>query len=318
MDNKRIQYHATGLNLFLILLKNAFLTVFTFFIYHFWAKTNVQKFVAENVEWAGERFSFHGTGKERFIGFLKALVLVIGAAIILGIINTIVGMIVSQSIVQIVSTILTAALFLTIAPFILVGRTKYLTSRTGYRNLRFGFNGKGLELGKIYLRGGLLSIITLGIYFPWFYIEQETYIKNNIRYGNANFGFQADGKEFFFLCLKGIFLSIVTLGIYGAWFSAEIQNYIWGKTTFQGKKFSSDITGGQIFLNLFISYLLVIFTLGIAFPWAVVRMTKLYLESVSLETEIDFSTITAQPDATASATVEGVEALAEALEGFIG
>jgi len=316
MDNKRFTYHATGGALFLILLKNGFLTVITFGIYSFWAKTNTQKYIAENVEWAGERFSFHGTGKERFIGFIKAVAIITVGVIILQIIGKILGTI-NVTLAQIVPAILTIGFFLGIIPFVIVGSRKYLTSRTGYRNLRFGFDGKGLELAKIFLKGGLLTIVTLGIYYPWFYAEKEAYTSSKTRYGNTNFGFQADGKELFFIYLKGVFLSIITLGIYSSWFIAELQNYIWSHRSFQGKKFQSDLKGLDLFVNIIIAYLIVIFTFGIGFAWAIVRITKLFFETVSLETEVDFGSISAQADPTASATAEGLEVLAETLEGFL-
>ncbi|BDA80474.1 membrane protein [Leptospira kobayashii] len=316
MDNKRFIYHATGGAFLLVFLKNAFLTVITFGIYGFWARTNVQKFVAENLEWAGERFTFHGTGKERFIGFLKAAVILVGAVIVIQIIGKILGSI-NLALASIVTAILTLGLFLTIVPFVIVGSRKYLTSRTGYRNLRFGFDGKGLEIAKIYLKGGLLTIVTLGIYYPWFYSEKEAYLASKTRYGNTNFEFQADGKEIFFIYLKGVFLSIITLGIYSSWFAADLQNYIWNHRSFQGKKFQSDITGGKIFLNAIIAYLIVLFTFGIGLSWAIVRISKLFFESVSLETEVDFASISAKADPTATAIPEGLEVVAEALEGFL-
>ncbi|MCG6144213.1 YjgN family protein [Leptospira bandrabouensis] len=317
MNNTRLQYHATGGQLFILLLKNMFLTVVTLGIYSFWARTNVQKYMAENLEWAGERFSFHGTGKERLIGFLKALGIFVVLYIGIFIIKTILSYIPIPYFAAIVGFVLTMGVFLALVPIIVVGGRKYLTSRTGYRNLRFGFDGKILEVAKIYGKGILLTIITLGIYYPWFFAEKEAYIQSKTRYGNTNFGFQAEGKEIFFLYLKGFLLSIVTLGIYYSWFLADIQNYIWNRTSFQGKKFRSDITGGKIFVNFLIAYLIIFFTLGIGFAWAIVRLTKLFIESVSLEAEVDFSIIEPKADTTANATAEGLEALAEALEGFL-
>ncbi|TGL39109.1 DUF898 family protein [Leptospira perdikensis] len=317
MNNTRLQYHATGGQLFVLLLKNMFLTVVTLGIYSFWARTNVQKFMAENLEWAGERFSFHGTGKERFIGFLKALGIFIVLYIGIYIIQYLLTFIPIPYFSMIVGFLLTLGVFLALVPIIVVGGRKYLTSRTGYRNLRFGFDGKILEVAKLYGKGILLTIITLGIYYPWFFAEKEAYLQSKTRYGNTNFGFSAEGKEIFFLYLKGFFLSILTLGFYYSWFLADVQNYIWNRTSFQGKKFRSDITGGKIFVNFLIAYLIILFTLGIGFAWAVVRLTKLFIESISLEAEVDFSTISAQTDTTANATAEGLEALAETLEAFL-
>jgi uncharacterized membrane protein YjgN (DUF898 family) len=318
MDNKRLIYHGKGGELFILFLKNFFLTVITVGIYSFWARTNVQKYFASRLEWSDERFSFHGTGKERFIGFVKAAGLLILALLLLYVIKQLLLFVPIPYFSMIVEYLLTFSLLIGLIPFIIVGNRRYLTSRTAYRNLRFGFDGRSLEVAKIYLKGVALTIITLGIYYPWFFAEKEAYLIGNTRYGNTHFGFESDGKEIFFIYLKGIFLSIITLGIYASWFMADLQNYIWNRTSVQGKKFQSDITGGRIFGNILLSYLIIIITFGFGFAWVVVRMSKLFTETISLEAEVDFTTIEAQADLTASATSEGVEALANALESFLG
>lgn len=318
MANQRIGYHGTGGELFVLYLKNIFLTIITLGIYSFWAKTNVQKYLATKVEWESERFTFHGTGKERFLAFLKAAALIIGVYVINFIISYVLALVIGDTAAGIVSVIIIFTLFIAIIPFILVGKRRYLSSRTGYRNLRFGFDGKSLDLAILFLKNVPLVIITLGIYYPFFSMKLETFNRNNTRYGNTNFQFEADATEYFWICVKGYLLSIVTLGIYGAWFMATLQNYTWGHTSFQGKKFSSDITGGKIFVTILKVYAIVIFTLGIGMAWAINMAMKVFLESVSLESNVDFSSISAQPDTGASATAEGLEALADALEGFIG
>lgn len=317
MENPRIKYHASGADLFVILLKNIFLTIVTLGIYSFWAKTNVQKFMAENIEWAGERFSFHGSGKERFIGFCKAALILLGLYLVYMLIVLLLSYLPIPYISPIASVVLSVLIFMALVPIIVVGSHKYLSSRTSYRNLRFGFDGKILEVAKIYAKGIFLTVITLGIYYPWFFAEKEAYLKSKLRYGNTNFGFQADGKELFFLYLKGFFLSLFTLGIYYPWFYADIRNYVWNHTSFQGKRFQSDLTGGNVFLHFLLAYILIFFTMGIGFAWAIVYLTKLFLESVTLETEVDFSTISAKTDTSANATAEGLEALADSLEAFI-
>ncbi|WCL49909.1 YjgN family protein [Leptospira sp. GIMC2001] len=316
MDNNRVQFHATGGGLFVLYLKNMFFTVITLGIYRFWAITNIQKFMAENIEWAGERFSFNGTGKERFIGFLKAAAIIVVVFIANYILGWIFGLILGQY-GSYLSMIILFALFIGIIPFIVVGNRRFMTSRTGYRNLRFGFDGKPLELAMIYIKGIPLTAITLGLYYPIFYIDLETYMKAKTRYGNTNFAFQADNKEFFILCIKGFFLTLITLGIYGSWFYADVQNFLWKHTSFQGKNFNNNLTGGAVFKNFLIAYVIVLFTLGIGFAWAIARVMKLHLEAISLESAVDWNSISAQPDTEASATAEGLEAIANSLEGFM-
>ncbi|WP_125179568.1 DUF898 family protein, partial [Leptospira ellisii] len=76
----RFAVDAKGEELFLIYLKNIFFTIITIGIYYFWAKVNTQKFLFRHVSFRGQRFDYHGTGKENFIGFLKGMGIVLAGA----------------------------------------------------------------------------------------------------------------------------------------------------------------------------------------------------------------------------------------------
>ena len=244
--------------------------------------------------------------------------LIVIAFIIIFAIGKVLAFLPNPYLILVINNIITLGLLLGIIPFIVVGNRRFMTSRTGYRNLRFGFDGKVKEVAIIYFKGIFLSIITLGIYYPWFFAEKESYLVSQSRYGNVNIGMKLEGKELFFIYLKGIFLSIITLGIYVPWFMAEKQNYIWNHTSFQGHNFTSDITGLQILGYSVLAYILIFFTFGIGFAWAIAYMTKLFTETISLEAEIDFSEIIAKTDMGASATSEGLESISNALESFLG
>ena len=66
-----LAYRGTGGDLFFIVLKNIFLTLVTLGIYSPWAKTGRRAYMWKEVEVAGERLEYTGTGKELFIGYLK-------------------------------------------------------------------------------------------------------------------------------------------------------------------------------------------------------------------------------------------------------
>ena len=58
--------------LFWMLFRFAFLTIITLGIYRFWAKTKLRRYLWSVVEYDGDRFEYHGTAKELFLGFLIA------------------------------------------------------------------------------------------------------------------------------------------------------------------------------------------------------------------------------------------------------
>jgi len=71
---RRLSLQATGGELFGIYAINLFFTILTLGVYYFWGKTRVRRYLLSQTEFDGDRFEWHGTGKELFIGFLKALI----------------------------------------------------------------------------------------------------------------------------------------------------------------------------------------------------------------------------------------------------
>ncbi|HTB33618.1 MAG TPA: DUF898 family protein, partial [bacterium] len=58
--------------LFGIQVVNLFLTICTLGIYHFWGKTRLRKYLWGQLEFEGDRFSYHGTAQEILRGWVKA------------------------------------------------------------------------------------------------------------------------------------------------------------------------------------------------------------------------------------------------------
>lgn len=320
-ESLRFNFTGKGGDFFFILLKNVFFTMITLGIYFFWAKVNVQKYLYQKTEFYGSNFDYHATGKERFLGFLKGLLILIPAFLVLYVIQILLVKIFGVQVGAILSAIVFYLTLIMVYPVIKTGSLRYNLSRTSFKNVRFRFVGRPTPLLKIYLKGLLLVFVTLGIYYPWFLCQIQKYIYQNTKIGNESFDYHGDGKELFIIILKGFFLTIITLGIYGAWMQADILRYQVGKTTFQNKKFQSDITGGVIFKNLLIIMCLIIFTLGIGFAWAIMRTQKIILNSIFIQEAPDIEKITAVVDEKASALADGLREagnLLDTLADFIG
>jgi uncharacterized membrane protein YjgN (DUF898 family) len=70
-----LSFQGNGGTLFGIQIVNLLLIIVTLGIYYFWAKTRVRVYTWSQVDFNGDRFSYHGTAKEVLIGWLKALVI---------------------------------------------------------------------------------------------------------------------------------------------------------------------------------------------------------------------------------------------------
>ncbi|PJZ71284.1 hypothetical protein CH373_01920 [Leptospira perolatii] len=321
VQDTRLQFDGKGKDLFVIYLSNALTTIVTIGIYYFWATVKTTKYLHQHLIFQGHRFDFHATGKEKFIGFLKALVLFVGVYIIIALLQWVLTVILSAQVAAILSALLIVAVLLALIPFVIIGSRRYYLSRTSFNNIRFHFAGHPLELVKIYVPGVLLSIITFGIYTNWLTVKLQKFYMSNTYYGNASFQFEGKGLDLLLINLKGFFLTVITAGIYSSWYTANLQNYIYNHTSFNGIRLRSDLRGGRIFLLTLYSILLILITVGIAVPWIAVRWIKLYLEAISLEVSPDLSAIRPDFDRGASPLADGMESvasLADALSNFLG
>ncbi|TGK19068.1 YjgN family protein [Leptospira stimsonii] len=315
-ENQKFSTDAKGEELFLIYLKNIFFTLITFGIYYFWAKVNTRKFVHRHVLFQGQRFDYHGTGKENFIGFLKGLGLILAGTIFVGGIYYIASLIGTWARFIVIIAVYLGLLY--VIPYVSVGSRRYFLSRTSFNNIRFRFNGKVNELVKVFIPGALLSIVTLGIYSAWFINHLEKFYIEKSHLGNSDFQYEGNGKKLFFIYLKGIFFTPFTAGIYFFWFHANVHNYFWNHTKFQGISFRSELKGGTVFLNSLIAIFLVFFTLGIGVPWAYLRGLRILLESLTLESAPDLSSIQSVRDPNASALADGITEASEAIGSIFG
>jgi len=283
-----------------------FLTVITLGIYSFWAKVRVRKYLSSESEFEGDRFAYHGTGRELLVGFLKA-VLVFGVPLIL--LGLIQEFLVRIPALRVVLGLVTYAAILLLIPFAIVGGRRYRLSRTSWREIRFSFRGRALDFIKLFVTGSLLSSITLGLYYPFFETRRHGFLVSRSYFGNQKFDFDGKGRDLFGSFVVAILLFLPTLGSSWFWYQAKKQRYFWEHTSFAIARFRSTVTGTRLFLLTLGNLLLIIFTLGLGWSWAMVRNARFAFRYLILEGPLDLSGIQ-QEAQTATAT-------GEALAGFL-
>ncbi|MBY6117466.1 DUF898 domain-containing protein [Mameliella alba] len=192
--------------LFSLTLKTGLLTVITLGIYRFWQKTRIRKYIWSSVNAGGDTFEYTGTGIEKFLGFLVAVVFL---AIYVGIIQMALfyaGLNVmvdpeTATMEQMIAQ--TAAIYITffaVLPFILYAMyraRRYKMARTRWRGIRFGME-KG-AWGYVWraLGYGFLAMITLGILTPLQTFNLEKYQADRSYYGTARFTQEGKWTELF-------------------------------------------------------------------------------------------------------------------------
>jgi uncharacterized membrane protein YjgN (DUF898 family) len=304
----RLAYRGTGGELFFIVIKNLFFTLVTLGIYTPWARTTKRAFLWRQIDIAGQRLEYTGTGRELFRGYLKvalAYLLLFGVPALL------------QSAAPLVAGAWRfgslIALFI-LVPYAIYGSRRYLLSRTRWRGIRFGLAGDAKEFTKLFMKTTLLTVATLGFYGPVANNRLYGFIMKNTRYGTAEFGYDGPDGEAFKISIKGFFLTLLTLGIYLPWYVARMQRFRLSHTHFAGTTGRTDLTGGLLFKLFLVNLLGNALTLGLAFPWTTTYTLRTVLERMSFVGAVDFAQITQQA-ASGDAAADG---LADALDVGLG
>lgn len=206
--------------------------------------------------------------------------------------------------------LLLGGLFLSIGLMLLLSffYCKYAVNYFAWKETPFEFTGRfGAYIGRVVL-GLLLSIITLGIYFPWYARSITSYVLGNSKYKGESFEFLGKGSKLFvFVLLAGALPMLVLSIAYGAVLTANpaaLQAQSW---IFLGLVYLCIIPLLYLQYKWYINFrykdyqivnksdfwqgcgmilgqvLLMIITVGIYSPVAVMRIFKMYAETTTME-----------------------------------
>jgi uncharacterized membrane protein YjgN (DUF898 family) len=305
----QLKFHGDGGDLFLIHLVNLALTLVTLGVYHFWAKVKVRQYLFAQLELEGERFGYHGNGKELLVGWLK----VAGIFAVAMAFN--VGMTLQKEpMLAVVGFLIFYGVMLALVPVAIVGSRKYLLARTSLFGIRFSFRGNVKDFLKLFVPNALLTAVTFGLYFPFMHAKLHNYLVSHSYFGNKAFKSKAEGKALFKDFLIAVVLHIPTFSLIWWWYRAKQQRYYASTTTFAGGRFESSATGGSLLKLNMVNGLILMFTGGLGYPFVAVRQLAYTVEHLRMRGNVDFAAIT-QEAQRASATGDG---LAEALELDVG
>lgn len=180
--------------LFRLALTTGLLTVFTLGIYRFWAKTRIRRYVWSSSSLDGDTLEYTGTGLEKFLGFLVAVVVL---AVYLGLVQLALfyfglhfvfdpqteAEVLMQMGVFYIS-------FFAVLPLMLFARyrsRRYMLARTRFRGIRFGMDNAAWGYVWRALLHGLLSVLTLGLLLPRQTFWLAKYKTDRSHYGDRSF-----------------------------------------------------------------------------------------------------------------------------------
>lgn len=285
----QFSFVGNGNDLALLMLENLFLTIITLGFYRPWAKTNMRRYLWENVQFMGDRASYVGTGKELFSGWMKLF----GILFLLFILVTIIEKFIP--ILRLPLTFVTPFVYVYIFALATYSGLRYRLSRTLWRQTRFGVDKDRPSTQaflKLYITGIFLTAITLGIYYPFFKNQIRHFLVNRSRLGTAYFKYDGADRDFAKIYFLGLTLSIITLGIYIPWFLANLTRFRLKHSQFQNARFDFKMEGKELLICGLGLYFGTLLTFGLAIPWIYTWVLRRVSRNIFLEGELDFSTIT--------------------------
>ncbi len=222
MTNLYGRYFGQAKPLFYLTLKTTLLTFVTLGIYRFWAKTRIRQFVWSSTQANDDRFEYTGTGLEKFLGFLIAMVIL---AVYLGLIQMVLfffGIVTftaptteAAAIGQVIGVYVT---FLAVLPLVFFARyraRRYKLARTRWRGIRFGAEAAGWRYALHALGHLALTVLTLGILLPRMTFKLEKFVTDRSWYGDAQF--QQNGRwQALYPGLKWLAIGFVVIVVSGA------------------------------------------------------------------------------------------------------
>jgi uncharacterized membrane protein YjgN (DUF898 family) len=269
----RGDFSGTGGELLGQLLVGYLLTLITFGFYAPWFMCKFTNFIAQRVTFGPTakgtvQFRFEGQGGQLFVTFLVGYLL----------------------------TMITIGIYM---PWFICKLTKFYldnttitTSDGSVYNPRF--EGGGGDLFVTFLVGYLLTMVTIGIYAPWFmcklnkwFAERTKLVSNGQETGSLDF--TGEGGSLLVTFIVGYLLTIVTLGIYAAWFQVKMIKFNADNTkiSVNGQRYGLRFTGegGELFVIILVGYLLTIVTLGIYMFWMMAKLIKWQLSNLVVFSE---------------------------------
>lgn len=269
-----------------IVVKGTLLSLITFGIYRFWYITNLRRYFWSRTTVAGSPGEYTGRGKELFLGFLVALAILIPIYVVLFGLG-----LVYEPLALFAAPISFVVLFLLGQYAIFRGR-RYRATRTLWRGIRLGQDGSALTYMAMATGWWLVTLLTLGLAFPYMRASLERYRMNHTLIGESRMTSTASGGSILLPWLLFYAVALLPIVATGLLFLAA------NDFTIPGDLFISKPGGDPGDLDLNPIYagsnyetygLIALGSLGFSFPAALLliplyraRETRAFLESASL------------------------------------
>ena len=312
-----------------IALTNLLLTIVTLGIYRFWAKTRERRYLWSHTRFIDDRLEWTGTGKELFIGFIMAAVLILFPLVLLRFAIEALAM---RGYIAVVG-VMTPAIYLFLIYIFGVARfraLRYRLSRTYWHGIRGGSDDQGWSYGWSTVWKTIVGGIALGLLVPWSMCELWNERWNKMSFGPHPFTAGAASRPlmgrfllFYLLPVAGcvaaigagvvaavgesnpqltavtvIFAALGAIAAYLAFgvialaYYAKFFREAVGNLTLTRIDFAFTARTVDWFMLFLGDLVLLIVTLGVAYAWLGYRHWKFFITHLEASGEVDLALLT--------------------------
>jgi uncharacterized membrane protein YjgN (DUF898 family) len=208
---------------------NFLLSIVTFTIYRFWAKTNVRQHIWSCVHINGEPLEYTGKGSELFMGALYVFLFLVLPIVLIG---ALIGLVYGpESPLLFVLQMLVIIAVYVFWGFAVYKARKYQLSRTQWRGIRGTLSGSAMTYSLLYFGSLLAKSMSFGWATPVMNTVLQEQMTNDMRFGDAAFKFKGRAGPLYptyaacwFLTLVAIIVAMVAIGG-----SIEFEKYFGGE-----------------------------------------------------------------------------------------
>ena len=201
-----------------MVFKYALLTLVTLGIYRFWAKTKLRRYFWSQTEFDGDRFEYHGTPKELFIGFLIVIAILAPIYFVLEVTGNFIA---TEGFVPLmIYQFVYIMAFLILIQIAVYRMSRYRLTRTSWRGVRFGLDGNTWRYTGMSLVAIAVCIVSIGIAYPWMRNWLVRYRIENMRFGEKYFSYNGQpmmlAKRWWIslgVCLAPFVIAVIVSGI---------------------------------------------------------------------------------------------------------
>lgn len=178
----------TGGEIMRIALRNALFNILTLGIYRFWGVTHVRRYLWSHMQLEGEPLDYTGTGKELFLGFLLALLIIVVPLSLLGWLR---DYFLDH---QVEAWGAALQLMITLGTLFVMGfaayrARRYRLTRTVWRGIRGGQAGAATSYALRWAGWLVACALTLGLLWPLRSLKLQRYRMAHLRLGDQPVAF---------------------------------------------------------------------------------------------------------------------------------